>query len=160
MAAFLVWGPLMVGGGYYVITGEIAANAFLVSVPYGLGVMSILMGKHIDQADFDRRHGHRTLPVVLGDRIARIVNSAILAGMYLVAAVLIILGRLTPFAAIGLVALPRAARALAIMARPRPDAPPVGYVGWPLWYHRVCLVHNRLFGWAYIVGLALGALVR
>jgi 1,4-dihydroxy-2-naphthoate octaprenyltransferase len=43
------------------------------------------------------------------------------------------------------------------MIRPRPDTPPAGYVGWPLWYHRVCLQHNRLFGWAYILGLAAGA---
>ena len=33
----------------------------------------------------------------------------------------------------------------------------LGYVGWPLWYHRVCLEHNRLFGWSYILGLAAGA---
>jgi 1,4-dihydroxy-2-naphthoate octaprenyltransferase len=43
------------------------------------------------------------------------------------------------------------------MSRARPAAPPEGYVGWPLWYHRVCLEHNRLFGWMYIAGLAAGA---
>jgi len=159
VAAFLVWGPLMVGGGYYVIAGHLSANAFLASLPYGLGVMSILMGKHIDQAGFDRAHGHRTLPVVLGDAAARALNSAVVAGMYALVAALILLGRLTPFAALAAVALPRALRALSVMGRPRPEAPPPGYVGWPLWYHRVCLVHNRLFGWVYIAGLAIGAFV-
>jgi 1,4-dihydroxy-2-naphthoate octaprenyltransferase len=43
------------------------------------------------------------------------------------------------------------------MARPAPAEAPPGYVGWPLWYHRVCLVHNRAFGWLYILGLAVGA---
>lgn len=159
IAAFLVWGPLMVGGGYFVITGQVSTDAFLISIPYGLGVMSILMGKHIDQAGFDRAHGHRTLPVVLGDQTARSVNRAIVAGMYVIVAVLTVLGRISPFAALVAVALPRALRALSVMARQRPDGPPPGYVGWPLWYHRVCLVHNRLFGWVYIAGLALGALV-
>jgi hypothetical protein len=28
---------------------------------------------------------------------------------------------------------------------------------WPLWYHRVCLVHNRAFGWLDILGLVGGA---
>ncbi len=158
LAAFLVWGPLMVGGGYFVITGRVSVSAFLISIPYGLGVMSILMGKHIDQAEFDRRHGHRTLPVVLGDRAARQLNRAIVAAMYVIVAALILLGRLTPFAALIVAALPRGWRALAVMARPRPESPPPGYVGWPLWYHRVCLVHNRLFGWVYIAGLALGAM--
>lgn len=159
IAAFLVWGPLMVGGGYYVITGQLSASAFLASIPYGLGVMSILIGKHIDQAEFDRSHGQRTLPVVLGDRGARTLNRGMIVLMYVIVAALIAAGRLTPFAALVAVALPRAGAALSVMARPRPVAAPPGYVGWPLWYHRVSLVHNRLFGWSYIAGLALGAIV-
>ncbi|MGI9090028.1 MAG: prenyltransferase, partial [Gemmatimonadaceae bacterium] len=49
IAAFVVWGPLMIAGGYYVITGHFTGAALIASVPYGLGVMSILVGKHIDQ---------------------------------------------------------------------------------------------------------------
>jgi len=120
--------------------------------------MSILVGKHIDQANFDRDHGQRTLPVVLGERRARALNRAVIVAMYLLVVALIVVGRLTPFAVLIALALLRARRALSVMARPRPDAPPPGYIGWPLWYHRVCLVHNRLFGWAYIGGVALGAL--
>ena len=160
IAAFLVWGPLMVGGGYFVITGRLSLTAFLVSLPYGLGVMSILIGKHIDQAEFDRSHGQRTLPVALGEQRARWLNRAVIVAMYVSVAVLIATGRLTPFAATVAVALPRAGRALSVTARPKPLAPPAGYIGWPLWYHRVALVHNRQFGWAYIAGLAIGALVR
>ncbi len=159
IAAFLVWGPLMVGGGYYVITGRLSLTAVLASIPYGLGVMSILIGKHIDQAEFDRSHGQRTLPVALGDRRARALNRAIVVTMYGVVAVLIAMGRITPYAALVVIALPRAGRALAVMARPKPPAPPPGYVGWPLWYHRVTLGHNRLFGWTYIAGLLMGAIL-
>jgi hypothetical protein len=39
----------------------------------------------------------------------------------------------------------------------RPASAWEGYVGWPLWYQRVCLVHNRAFGWLYILGLVGGA---
>jgi 1,4-dihydroxy-2-naphthoate octaprenyltransferase len=157
LAVFLVWGPLMVGGGYAMIAGRVSLDAFLVSIPYGLGVMSILVGKHIDQIDFDAGKGIRTLPVLLGERAARILNIAIVVSIYAVTAVLIALGRLTPFAGVIVVALPRAARAVSVMNRARPAVPPEGYVGWPLWYHRVCLEHNRLFGWMYILGLAAGA---
>lgn len=157
LAVFLVWGPLMIGGGYAVITGRVSAGTFYASLPYGLGVMSILVGKHIDQRDFDVGKNIRTLPVLLGERAARYLNIAAIVLMYGVTAALIALGTLTPFAAIVVVALPRAAHALAIMNQPRPAAPPPGYVGWPLWYHRACLMHNRLFGWLYILGLAAGA---
>lgn len=156
-AVFLVWGPLMIGGGYAMIAGRVSAEAFWVSIPYGLGVMSILVGKHIDQIEFDTRKGNRTLPVLLGERAARALNVATLIVIYAFSAALILSGRLTPFAALIALALPRAARALSILARPRPEAPPRGYAGWPLWYHRACLEHNRLFGWMYILGLAAGA---
>jgi 1,4-dihydroxy-2-naphthoate octaprenyltransferase len=160
VAAFVVWGPLMIAGGYYVITGRWSGDAVAASVAPGLGVMSILVGKHIDQRNFDREHHQRTLPVVLGERIARRLNQVAVAGMYIASAIAIAVGALTPFVAVILLAAPRAIRALRVMGRPAPATPPPGYVGWPLWYHRVCLVHNRAFGWLYIAGLALGAVFR
>lgn len=156
LAAFTVWGPLMIGGGYYVITGQWSLNAFLVSVPYGLGVASILIGKHIDQRSFDLSQAQRTLPVLLGENRARTLNRAAIIAMYVVTAVAVAAGVLTPFALIVLIAGPKALHALKVMSQPAPEGPPAGYVGWPLWYHRVCLVHNRAFGWLFIAGLALG----
>jgi len=158
VAAFAVWGPLMIGGGYYVITGQLSGEAFLVSVPIGLGVASILIGKHIDQRVFDTSQQQRTLPVLLGERGARLLNRITVAGMYIVTAVAIAAGALTVFALVVVVAAPRAVRAIRVMSRPAPDEPPPGYVGWPLWYHRVCLVHHRAFGWLFILGLAAGAI--
>lgn len=159
VAAFVVWGPLMIAGGYYVITGHPSRAALIASVPYGLGVMSILVGKHIDQRVFDAGKHQRTLPVLLGERRARAFNRAAVAGMYVVIVLGILAGAITPFALVVLFAAPRALRALRVMAQPAPGEPPAGYVGWPLWYHRVCLVHNRAFGWLYVLGLAAGALV-
>ncbi|HKJ93908.1 MAG TPA: prenyltransferase [Longimicrobiales bacterium] len=157
VAAFIVWGPLMVAGGYWMIAGQPSTAALVASIPYGLGVMSILVGKHIDQRMFDASHHTRTLPVVLGERWARLLNRAAVIGMYVVIAAGVGTGVLSPFALVVLLALPRAWKAVAVMAAPTPDGPPPGYVGWPLWYHRFCLVHNRAFGWLYVLGLALGA---
>lgn len=157
-AVLLVWGPLMIGGGYAMIAGQPSANAVLASLPYGLGVMTILMGKHIDQMDFDTRKAIRTLPVLIGERAARALNIAAIVAIYVIVAILILLGRLTPFAVVIVLAVPRAIHAVKIMSRERPPAPPDGYVGWPLWYHRACLGHSRVLGWAYIGGLAAGAI--
>ncbi|SHG48121.1 1,4-dihydroxy-2-naphthoate prenyltransferase [Jatrophihabitans endophyticus] len=157
VAAFAVWGPLMIGGGYYVVTGHWSGAAFVASVPPGLGVMSILVGKHIDQREFDTVHNQRTLPLILGDTVARRFDQVSVAAMYVVTVLAILLGSLTPFALVSVVALPRALRALRVMNDPAPAEPPAGYVGWPLWYHRVCLVHNRAFGWLFVLGLAAGA---
>ncbi|GAC1343377.1 MAG: hypothetical protein NVSMB29_16010 [Candidatus Dormibacteria bacterium] len=157
LASFVVWGPLMIGGGYYAVTGDLRTPVFVAAVPYGLGVMSILLGKHIDQRDFDLGAGQRTLPVLLGERPSRGIDRAIVAGMYVVIAAAVLVAHLTPFALLVVVAAPRGLRALRTLGSAHPALPPAGYVGWPLWFHRVCLVHNRLFGWAYLAGLALGA---
>lgn len=154
LAVLLVWGPLMIGGGFAMIAGQLSINAMLASLPYGLGVMSILTGKHIDQMSFDSPRGIHTLPVLIGERAARALNLAVICAIYVIAAILIALGRLTPFAALIVLAVPRAVHAIKIMSRPRPAAAPDGYVGWPLWYHRVCLQYDRVLGWAYIGGLA------
>jgi 1,4-dihydroxy-2-naphthoate polyprenyltransferase len=148
-AVLIVWGPLMIGGGYAMITGGISVD-----------VMPILVGKHIDQMDFDSGRSIQTLPVLIGESAARSLNIALICAMYAVVAILIGFGRLTPFAAVVLVATPRAVFAVQRVSRSRPVAPPDSYVGWPLWYHRVCLEHNRVFGWAYIGGLAAGAVWR
>lgn len=159
IAAFVVWGPLMVAGGYFVLSGSFSWGVLLAAVPYGLGVMSILVGKHIDQRQFDAGKHQRTLPVVLGERRARALNRAAVVGMYVFVAAGVVVGALTPFALIVVLAAPRARRAVRVMSAPAPAEPPAGYVGWPLWYHRVCLVHNRAFGWLYILGLAAGAML-
>jgi 1,4-dihydroxy-2-naphthoate octaprenyltransferase len=156
LAVFVVWGPLMVGGGYTAITGQVSITPVLLSVPYGLGVMSILLGKHIDQLEFDAGKGIKTLPVLLGERAARAINSLVIVLMYAIVILEIGFVHLTPFALISCIALPRAVRALITLQQPRPAAAPAGYIGWPLWYHRVSLRHNRAFGWLYIFGLALG----
>jgi len=155
-AVLLVWGPLMIGGGYAMIVGHVSANAMFASVPYGLGVMTILVGKHIDKMQFDSQHRIRTLPVLLGAERARALNIVSIGLMYVIVAALVVSHRLTPFALVAVIALPRGWRAVRTMSHPRPASPPAGYVGWPLWYSRTCHQHGRLFGWAYIAGLSAG----
>ena len=70
----------MIWGGYYVITGVLSGLVLLASVPYGLGVASILVGKHIDQRGFDTSQHQRTLPVLLGETRARRLNQAVVVG--------------------------------------------------------------------------------
>jgi hypothetical protein len=106
VAAFVVWGPLMVAGGYFVLSGHVSAAALLASVPYGLGVMSILVGKHIDQRQFDAGKHQRTLPVVLGEGRARTLNRAAVIGMYVVIVGGVVVGAITPFALLVLFAAP------------------------------------------------------
>lgn len=157
IASFVVWGPFMVGSGYYIITGSLALSPFLIGIPYGLGVMSILVGKHIDQIKFDKGIGQHTLPVILGERRARWLNIAIIAFMYASSAILVFYDIASVFLLLVFLNVFALVPTLRILSREKPVGPPNGYVGWPLWYHRTSLRHNRMFGWLYILGLAIGA---
>ncbi|MCA1729414.1 MAG: prenyltransferase, partial [Actinobacteria bacterium] len=63
ISVLVVWGPLMIGGGYYTITGAWSWEVVLAGLPYALGTTAIIFGKHIDKMDADKQKGIRTLPV-------------------------------------------------------------------------------------------------
>ncbi len=88
IAVFFIWGPLMIGGTYYVMAEELPTWVLLASAPYGLGVTSVLFGKHLDKLDFDKSKGIRTMPIVLGESLARRVTMVICVLMYVSAAAL------------------------------------------------------------------------
>ena len=157
LASFLVWGPLMVGGGFYCLTGSFSWSALWVGIPYGLGIAAILIGKHIDQAEFDQTHAIRTLPVLLGEKRARVVNQVLVAGMYVLILVGVVIGQITPWVLVVRLNSPASWKVLKVCSASRPAEAPAGWVGWPLWLHRYNLVHNRRFGWLYLLGLAVGA---
>src|SRR5438094_217442 len=70
---FVVWGPLMVVGTFFVATGQIPGWVWIASLPYAILVTTVLFGKHIDKIEADKRKGVRTMPVILGERRARLV---------------------------------------------------------------------------------------
>ena len=77
-AVLVVWGPLMVGGSYFVITGEWSNEVAFASLAYALGPTAVLFGKHTDKLSFDSDKGIRTLPVLLGESLSRKVTVALL----------------------------------------------------------------------------------
>jgi len=79
----IVWGPLMIGGGYYVITGSTWSwNVVIASLPYALGVTGVIFGKHIDKLEMDKAKRIHTLPVLLGERLSRATMTGMLVLQY------------------------------------------------------------------------------
>jgi len=154
---FLTWGPLMVGGTYYAATGSISWAVVWASVPYALLTTSVLMGKHIDKAEWDRPKGTHTLPVILGDRLARRVTQGMFVAFYAALAVLV-LARILPWPSLlALGAVPRLVTVWKAFGRPAPAEPPPRYPVWPLWFAPHAFVFTRLAGALFVVGFALGA---
>lgn len=160
IAVLIVWGPLMIGGGYYVTTGVWDWNVVIASLPYTLGVTGVIFGKHIDKLEMDREKHIYTLPVLLHEKPARMLLIILLALQYITVAYLIGTGFFTPILLIVALALSAFARVLPIFRAPKPDEPPADLKEvWPNYYVAAAFYHNRRFGLLYLVGLILNAAI-
>lgn len=153
---FLTWGPLMVGGCYFAATGTISWPVIWASVPYALLTTAVLMGKHIDKAEWDRPKGTYTLPVLLGDRVSRRVTQVLFLGFYIAIAVLVVVSILPWPSLLALAAVPRLVTVWKAFDAPAPDTPPEKYPIWPLWFAPHAFVFTRRAGLFFVAGLALG----
>lgn len=164
LAIFLIWGPIMIAGVYFVLAKGWTpnlGNVALAGIPFGLSVVSINLGKHIDKRNDDLKKGVGTFPVRAGERIARYVNQGALILIYVVVAYLVFIPRyFSPIMLIVFFAFKDALNAVKVLRKPRPDAPPEGYPAWPTWFSAVCFVHNRNFGGLFILGLILDTVLR
>lgn len=168
LAIFLIWGPIMIAGVYFVLawgqTQTWPANFWsvvLAAIPFGLSVATINVGKHIDKSAEDRQKGVGTLPVVIGETAARWLNMSMIVLVYLIVLYLVFVTRyFTPVMLLIFLAVGEARKALERLSKPRPSEPPAGYPIWPRWFSTVNFVHNRKLGGLFILGLALDTLLR
>jgi 1,4-dihydroxy-2-naphthoate octaprenyltransferase len=164
ISVFLVWGPLMVGGGYYVLTRSWDWQVVWGSAPYVLGVTTVIFGKHIDKSTMDREKGIRTIPVLIGEAPARWTVIAFFLGAYAITAWLVAVKYFTPAFAVVALAIPALVRELPAFLHPKPEARPEGFPdgegGWPLYFAPKAFAYTRTFGMWFLVGLVAEVLLR
>ncbi|MCC6499451.1 MAG: prenyltransferase [Anaerolineales bacterium] len=167
---FLIWGPVFIGGVYYVLAlfsgHEIVMSnvwsAVLGGVPYGLGVASINVAKHIDKHDDDKAKGVGTFPVRVGEAFARRVDQVAIVLIYVVIAYLVFVTRyFTPAMLIVFLAAKDALNVIKVLNHPKPaQAPEQARAFWPVWFSGFAFQHNRQFGGYILLGLIVDALLR
>jgi 1,4-dihydroxy-2-naphthoate octaprenyltransferase len=155
IAVLIVWGPLMIGGGYFVVTGEWSWPVVLAGLPYALGVTTVIFGKHIDKHDADKAKHIHTLPVIIGERNSRYAAIAMMVLMYVLVIVLVLTGFFHWIMLIVLLALWLLRTVLPQFLKPKPAAAPEWYPkdAWPLWFVSFAFIHNRRYGLLYLAGL-------
>jgi 1,4-dihydroxy-2-naphthoate octaprenyltransferase len=109
---FILMGPLMVLGAYYVITGGLAWTPFIVSLPIGLLVTAILHGNEWRDISDDARYGIGTLSALLGRKWAHIAFISLVTGAYLAVVVSVLLHALPEASLLSLLSLPFLVRSI------------------------------------------------
>ncbi len=164
LSIFLIWGPILVASVYIVLargwTGNVW-NIALAGVPFGLSVLSINLGKHIDKSAEDKKKGVGTLPVRIGEKAARYLNILVLILIYAVILYLIFVKFFfTPVLLVVFLAGKRLLYAVGVLTKPRPAEPPKEWPGWPTWFSGFAFYHNRLFENLLLLGILADTLLR
>lgn len=154
---FVVWGPLMVVGTFFIATGEIPGWAWVGSLPYAILVTTVLFGKHIDKIEADTKKGVRTMPVLLGEARARRVAQVLMVAFYPIVTGAVLAGWIGPWVLLVVLGIPRLLSVLRTFNAPRPEVAPHSYVGWPLWFVGAAFIHTRRAGGLLVLGLLLNA---
>jgi 1,4-dihydroxy-2-naphthoate octaprenyltransferase len=159
-AVLIVWGPLMIGGGHYILTQNWDWFVVVASLPYVLGVTTVIFGKHIDKLDMDREKGIHTLPVVIGEKASRYAVLGMMVVPYLITLYLVFARFFTPVMLIVFFAFPAFMKIYPIFMKPKPEEPPEGQIGWPLYFVGYAFYNNRRFGSLFMLGLFVDVLLR
>lgn len=158
LAVFLVWGPMMIGGGYYVITNDFDWVIFLATLPHACTVANVLLGVHIDKFSEDKAKKIVTLPVLIGEKASRYLVISFFIIPYIVVAVQFFIGFLNYNALLILLSLPALYKSVKIFASPRPtSAKDVKdkkmQPAWPVYFVAFSVQFAVVFGACYLLVL-------
>jgi len=121
LTAFLMWGPLMVLGAFFVQTRTLhgAGQALALSVIQGLWVALVLLCNNLRDGKVDAGLSIHTPATLLGSGPARALAVALGASAYLLTGVGAVLGVLQPWLLLVMASIPLAVRLLTSLFDPR-----------------------------------------
>jgi 1,4-dihydroxy-2-naphthoate octaprenyltransferase len=162
ISVVLVWGPLMIGGTYFVVSGGHWSNwVALVSLVYAFGPTTVLLGKHTDKLQEDKSKGIKTLPVIIGEKASRYTVIGLWILQYALVIYLVFTDQLGPAILLVLLSIPKFVKESKVMTKRRPEKAPEGELGqgWPLYLVHRAFVFNRAFGMLFLVGLIIDLVI-
>lgn len=162
LSVVLVWGPLMIGGTYFVVSGGHWDNSVaMLSLVYGLGPTTVLLGKHTDKLLQDKGKKVRTLPVLIGEKPSRYLTLLLWVAQYGLILALVVTRQLGPAMLVVFVTVPDFIRKVKVFSQPRPAEAPEGYdkSAWPLYLVAHAFDFNRKFGLWFLAGLIADLLI-
>jgi len=106
ISVFLMWGPLMVEGAYFVQRQTLSLDALLASLPFGVLVALVLFANNLRDTADDRDKGIRTLSTITGRHKGIWVYVGLVVFAYLSVVVMAFTGPLNYWSLLALLSLP------------------------------------------------------
>ncbi|OGP63151.1 MAG: 1,4-dihydroxy-2-naphthoate octaprenyltransferase [Deltaproteobacteria bacterium RBG_13_49_15] len=120
ISVFLMWGPLMVEGAYYVQRQILSAKAFWVSLPFGVLVALVLLANNIRDIEHDRSKRITTLAILLGRRLGLYMYLFLMVMAYFGIFLMALSGTITMWVLVIFLSLPLAVKLLRQMVEAIP----------------------------------------
>jgi len=117
VSVFLMWGPLMVEGAYFVQRQAFSLNAMWISIPFGVLVALVLLANNLRDIGYDRDKGIQTIPILIGRRNGIRLYIALIVLSYVSVLWMSFMGPLQPWSLVILLSLPLAYRLLGQILR-------------------------------------------
>ena len=112
VSVFLMWGPLMVEGAYYVQRHILSLNALLISIPFGVLVALVIFANNIRDIEHDSSRHIKTIAIFLGPRAGIHAYLVIMVLAYISTLVITLSGVLTLWGLLVFLSMPLAIKLL------------------------------------------------
>lgn len=103
---FLLYGPAIVTGTFYALTGMFFTEVLLISIPLGLLVTGILQANNLRDIINDRKANIKTLATVFGEGFAKGEYVFLIIGAYLTVILLVVFNVLSLWSLLVFLSLP------------------------------------------------------
>jgi 1,4-dihydroxy-2-naphthoate octaprenyltransferase len=144
-----------------VLTGSWSWTVVLASLPYALGVTGVIFGKHIDKYEMDMERHIHTLPVVIGEQIARYTLVGMLVLQYVLTLVMVLTGYYSLVMAAVVLAIPTLRKIWPMFDAPKPAEKPADFPDvWPNYFVAAAFLHNRSFGVWFMLALIVDSVLN
>jgi 1,4-dihydroxy-2-naphthoate octaprenyltransferase len=110
LAVFMSFGPAMVLGAYFVQAHHFSWKPVLYSIPIGFLVDAVLHSNNLRDIVNDGEVKIKTVPILIGEKGAKIMYQALVFGAYLITLLLVVASDLTAFSLLVFVSLPLAVK--------------------------------------------------
>lgn len=118
---FILMGPLMVVGSFFVLTGQIGLSSFLVSIPIGILTTLILHANNTRDITTDERANISTFASLIGLRASKIWYCILLSVAYLSIVIMILFDVLPFLSLIVFLSSPFAVKDVFVMLKVNPN---------------------------------------